>query len=102
MSTSAERMRAWRARQYAAGRHFINGESVDRPRVNRPPNQEPPHGTVARYVWRRDPCHCGDCRAANAALARHNRARQRLAEQWIRANRPDVWRQLLEQVKDAH
>lgn len=29
------------------------------------PRELPPHGTVARYKHRKEPCRCADCRAAN-------------------------------------
>lgn len=69
-TASAARQRQYRARLYAAGRHYVNGRLVDTPRVQRAPHQEPPHGTRARYIWRDDPCHCDLCRTANTEHAR--------------------------------
>jgi len=63
-SRAVERQRRWRSDQYASGRHFVNGMPTDAPRRKRAPGEEPPHGTEARYNWRRDPCRCDDCRAA--------------------------------------
>jgi hypothetical protein len=40
----------------------------------------PAHGTRSRYNHPSDPCHCAQCRAANAAYIRRVRDHQRRAE----------------------
>jgi hypothetical protein len=79
-ASAIDRGRRWPEEHYAAGRHFINGKPTDAPRGKRAPGEEPPHGTEARYGWRRDPCRCDDCRtamdAARAARKRADRAQR--------------------------
>lgn len=41
------------------------------------PGPEPEHGTRQRYQWRRDPCHCDRCRAANTAYKKEYRLRKK-------------------------
>jgi hypothetical protein len=54
--------------------------------------QAPTHGTLARYQWRRAPCHCDRCRAANAArVAEWRRRRADRAHQTVLARAQRAW-----------
>lgn len=49
-------------------------ESMSLRPARRAKGEEPPHGTIARYLWKINPCRCAPCRAANSERVAARRA----------------------------